>query len=702
METSVRRTRSIDRSSRTVRWTGWASLSAALLLSACSPSEPVIDHSEPNAPTIIEAPASVSVSARSVWGSGRAQIAIAGAADDLVVATMTGLYHVTSATQQPTLIDSVPLGAVIGTMAVDASGGLLAVAYTSPASVAVYELDRGVQLAEHRLESPARSVTFTGDGALVVDTYAAPLGSSGPDATPTSVLEPDDASAGASAVLADGTVVAGLASSATVAFARDGRVRTTVLDVPAGAMVQDVRLSPDRRTLAVSVAVTTNDIDRSDRIVLIDAASMATRATIDTGTLLDLSMWALGNTTVLVDDGSVAAWNLDGRPREESGPARGAATQLVATGAGIVTSHADGSLVIWPDDAPPVMADSGIEQVSLTVAVDDTRVVGVDRYGAITSWSVSDGASLGTDRRFATGELTAVAASDDGLIAVTSTLGTATVLDAALTVSAEFAVTSDPSSVSSVAFDPASHALAAGLAERVRAEAFDDTVSTWDLSTGRAVFSAGGESEDVAGCAFYFSRVRYSPDGSVLATSSHDFSVEVLDAETGRMIEQLTSTSTLLDMAFTPDGERLVATYDDATVNVWNTSDFSLETSYQGALGGYFAIAPLPDNATLIVADITGAISAIDLTSGATRYQFGGSSYRTTSLALSPDGTLLAAPSAGGSISIWSADGGQSLATAAGHAGDVTAVDFLHTGTAIVTVAADGTARTWDVERSGA
>ena len=41
------------------------------------------------------------------------------------------------------------------------------------------------------------------------------------------------------------------------------------------------------------------------------------------------------------------------------------------------------------------------------------------------------------------------------------------------------------------------------------------------------LFTLGGQSEDVTGCSFYEGHVAFSPDGTLLASSSHDFTVQV-------------------------------------------------------------------------------------------------------------------------------------------------------------------------------
>ena len=251
--------------------------------------------------------------------------------------------------------------------------------------------------------------------------------------------------------------------------------------------------------------------------------------------------------------------------------------------------------------------------------------------------------------------------------------------------------------VDTIAFDPSTGAVAAGVAERVGDLAFDDTVAFWDPAGGTERFRIGGEAEDVAGCAFYFSRVRYNGDGSLVAVTSHDYSVLVLDATTGEVLHELPGSTTVLDLAFSPDDDLLVATYDNSEVTVWSTGDFSVAATYQGAMGGYFGIGVLPDSATMAATDITGAISLVDLMTGAVVGSLDGADHRTSTIAVSSDGSLIAAPTADAGVAIWSANSGRQLTTVDGHTAAITGLAFAPDGSFLVSSSSDGTVRTWSI-----
>jgi WD40 repeat protein len=211
-------------------------------------------------------------------------------------------------------------------------------------------------------------------------------------------------------------------------------------------------------------------------------------------------------------------------------------------------------------------------------------------------------------------------------------------------------------------------------------------------------FSAGGEQEEVVGCSFFYGRIRYRADGALMAVTSHDFSVQVRDVESGELLQDLPGISTVLDVAFSPDGKHLVATYDDGTVSVWQTSDFSLAATYRAAPGGFRAIAMMPDNATMAVADILGGVALVDVMTGAPTRPFSDATFPTSTMALSADGQLLAVPAADGAIGLWATADGARVATLTGHSAEVTGLAFSSEGDTLASSSSDGTVRTWAVK----
>ncbi len=680
---------------RRVRRAWSAAVIGALIASSCSGGG--------DAPDVVGAEvgdrsvSSATVTSRATWGDGRARIATVGADGTLVVATTTGVYRVAPG-EEPGQLGELASGMQPSAIAISPDGSTVAVGFSAPASVIVYDLSGApAPPREYVVGAPVRTLRFDAE-RLVVDTPVGPLIGSAQQ-PPVRVL--DDPAAGTSATVANGAIIVPIAATPDLGVvAADGSTQRRPLDVGEGATVLDVRSSPAGTVLAATSGVGENLFERQDRITLLDAETFATLGIVEAGEALDPTRWTLTDTALVIADGpTLRAFRLDGTPIDVTPAVESAVAVLTPVPDGLVTVHADGSIVVWSADVQSAaVLGSGVTLESVTLTGDASAIVTTDRYGSITVRRTTDGAPTLAEDRFASGELTDVTVAQDGRLAVASSLGEVTVLDEALVEQDVYRVTDDPAVVDAVSFDPVTDTIAAGLAERVSESAFDDTVRAWDSAVGSERFRTGGEAEDVSGCSFFYSRVRFSPDGATVAITSHDFTVQIVDATTGAVLQTLAGATTVLDLAFTPDGQRLIATYDDAMVRVWSTDGYTEVASYRGVQGGYYAIAAMPDGASMVAADITGAMNLIEIATGSVVLGFADATDRTFDIAVSADGAMLAAPTADGGVSLWSTADGTLLATALGHAGAVTGIAFSPTGEWLATSSNDGTVRTWSVQ----
>ncbi len=114
--------------------------------------------------------------------------------------------------------------------------------------------------------------------------------------------------------------------------------------------------------------------------------------------------------------------------------------------------------------------------------------------------------------------------------------------------------------VSSVSFSPDGKILASG--------SFDNTVRLWRADEGMAIATLRGHEGGVT-------RLLFSPDGTLLATAASDHTVKVWDVTTGASLATFRHTQTAASVSFSPDG-RFLATSDDKTVELWDTSTWTL------------------------------------------------------------------------------------------------------------------------------
>ncbi|MEE2042221.1 WD40 repeat domain-containing protein [Nocardiopsis tropica] len=214
--------------------------------------------------------------------------------------------------------------------------------------------------------------------------------------------------------------------------------------------------------------------------------------------------------------------------------------------------------------------------------------------------------------------------------------------------------------VNAVEFSPNNHTLAIAAGQQIHLRNLENK------SSNRTIDTHAIDLEDVT----------FGPDGTTLATASHDSTTVTRDVTENSVTEFFThiSAARLWDITtdepatepfsdnnvehveFSPDGTTLASGGDDSTAQLWDI------TTDPPTLA-----ETLPHNG-----------------------------YGVNAVAFSPDGTTLATGSNDGTARLWNITTGEA-AILEGHREDVTSVAFNHDGTTLATGSNDGTARLWDV-----
>mmetsp|Transcript_38911 Transcript_38911/g.92073 ORF Transcript_38911/g.92073 Transcript_38911/m.92073 type:complete len:371 (-) Transcript_38911:13-1125(-) len=169
--------------------------------------------------------------------------------------------------------------------------------------------------------------------------------------------------------------------------------------------------------------------------------------------------------------------------------------------------------------------------------------------------------------------------------------------------------------------------------ETIASAGDDQRVLIWSTSTGDVVQTLLGHSDLVRSVAF-------SPDGTTLASGSHDRSVRVRNAVTGASRHMLQGhRDNVRAVVFSPDGLMLVSCSFDMALRVWDAASgelIHLKRGHDGLHGcicdvrvGFIGFNPHPD------CPVIGHHAAV------------------TSVAFSPDGSLLASGSYDGIVKVW-------------------------------------------------
>jgi WD40 repeat protein len=173
--------------------------------------------------------------------------------------------------------------------------------------------------------------------------------------------------------------------------------------------------------------------------------------------------------------------------------------------------------------------------------------------------------------------------------------------------------------------------------------------------------------------------VKFSPDGTKLASGSFDKTIRIWNYSDGKLLRTLNEhTEAIVALAFSPDGKKLVSTSDDKTIKLWDANDWSLIYSLKVPEHNQAANFS-PDNTLLV----TGGRDKPALGEFLQNI-FGDSKYNK-----------------GISMRLWEVQTGKLLQTFSRHSNDVNDVSFSPDGKWIASGSSDKTVELWRISNNG-
>jgi len=225
---------------------------------------------------------------------------------------------------------------------------------------------------------------------------------------------------------------------------------------------------------------------------------------------------------------------------------------------------------------------------------------------------------------------------------------------------------------------------------RLATASHDGTARVWDLATGAELRTLPGHTDWVVS-------VAWSPDSARLATASRDWTARVWDAATGAQLRTLTGhTDWVNSVAWSPDSARLATASSDRTARVWDAATGAEFRVLSGRTGWVGSVAWSPDGARLATASEDGTVRVWDAATGAQLRTLTGHTSAAGSVAWSPDSARLASASDDGTARIWDAATGAEIHALTGHTKWVNSVAWSPDSARLASASDDGTVRIWD------
>jgi WD40 repeat protein/serine/threonine protein kinase len=235
-----------------------------------------------------------------------------------------------------------------------------------------------------------------------------------------------------------------------------------------------------------------------------------------------------------------------------------------------------------------------------------------------------------------------------------------------------------------------------------------DTVRVWEARTQREVFKLPAA---VGKIALPYQSVAFSADGRYLVTGKVDGSMQVWDAGSGQKVGTLAAHSReIRGVVFSKDGKHLATASSDGIVKLWDAQRLDkqhldgkpeprIPPIRARVAGPGLNVAFSPDGRRLVTGGEANTVKIWDVGTGQELQTLHGHSREVYTVTFSPDadGRWIASAGEDSTVKVWDSRTGALVRSFRGHTSVVSSLAFSPDGRLLVSGSRDHTVKVWDV-----